>query len=108
MGDRKMVVAYKSDRGFCVKVGWLVLVVPGRGWAVHAGGEQLPEAPAVQRAAARETKGFFARWGDFYRDDWDGAAAKAAAAATPAPRRGFASPLDSPPFPSADWSYGGS
>ena len=93
------------DWGWCMKLGWLVvglMMVGLRG--VQA--QQLPEAPSP--VAAQETKGFFARWGDFYRDDWDGVAAKAAAAATAAPRRGLASPLDSPPFPSADWSYGGS
>jgi hypothetical protein len=93
------------DWGWCMKLGWLVvglMMIGLRG--VQA--QQLPEAPS--RVAAQETKGFFARWGDFYRDDWDGVAAKAAAAATAAPRRGLASPLDSPPFPSADWSYGGS
>ncbi len=57
----------------------------------------LPDAPRPQ--------GFFARFGDFYRQDWH----PSATAAGPAPtRRGLPSPLDSPPFPSADWSYGGS
>jgi hypothetical protein len=46
----------------------------------------------------------FVRWIDFYRQDWTGTAASGPAAA----RRGVPSPLDSPPFPSADWSYGGS
>ena len=53
-----------------------------------------PEAP----------KGFFGRWADFYRQDWKGTAATGPAP----PRRGLRSPLDSPPFPNADWSYGGS
>ena len=93
-----------------MKVGWWVLVIVAAGWAVRAEAQQLPEAPASasQAAVAVETKGFFERWGDFYRDDWDGVAAKAAAAAPAAARRGLTSPLDSPPFPSADWSYGGS
>src|SRR6266478_5776843 len=51
-----------------------------------------------------ETKGFLARWAEFYRQDRAGATAS-----LPAPRRlGLPSPLDSPPFPNADWSYGGS
>ena len=51
-----------------------------------------------------ETKGFLARWAEFYRQDWS-----RATASSPAPeRRGLPSPLDSPPFPNADWSYGGS
>ncbi len=41
---------------------------------------------------------------DFYAKDWKGGAAAGPAAV----RRGPASPLDSPPFPSSDWSYGGS
>jgi len=47
---------------------------------------------------------FFKRWESFYREDW-----KALPTTGPAPaRRGLPSPLDSPPFPSSDWSYGGS
>ena len=106
MVHRRMVGAQVSDRGSWMKVGWLMLAVLG--WAAYAGAQQLPEAPAASTAVTPQTKGFWVRWGDFYRDDWDGAAAKAAAAAPAAPRRGLPSPLDSPPFPSADWSYGGS
>ena len=73
-----------------------------------AGGQALPEAPSAAAAPEVETKGFWGRWAEFYREDWNGEAAKAAAAAPAAARRGVASPLDSPPFPSADWSYGGS
>ena len=51
-----------------------------------------------------EPKSLFARWADFYRQDWSGTPT---ASPTPA-RRGVPSPLDSPPFPNADWSYGGS
>ncbi|HYA95977.1 MAG TPA: hypothetical protein VEC95_06860, partial [Terriglobales bacterium] len=62
---------------------------------------QLPDAPT---RSISETKRFFARWADFYRQDWHGTAASG-----PAPqRRGPPSPLDSPPFPNSDWSYGGS
>jgi len=46
----------------------------------------------------------FARLFRFYHQDWTGTAT----ASSPAVRRGLAQPLDSPPFPSADWSYGGS
>jgi hypothetical protein len=58
-----------------------------------------PETPN-----AVEVKGFFTRWAEFYRTDWSGTATASPAA----PRRGPPSPLDSPPFPNADWSYGGS
>jgi len=51
-----------------------------------------------------ENKGLFARLAEFYREDWAGTTAAGPAA----PRRGLESPLSSPPFPSADWSYGGS
>jgi Putative beta-barrel porin-2, OmpL-like. bbp2 len=51
-----------------------------------------------------EFKGFFARLAEFYRQDWWGTAASSPAP----PRRGLPSPLDSPPFPNSDWSYGGS
>ena len=49
---------------------------------------------------------FLARLASFYWSDWHPDPHAPAAAAPP--RRGAPSPLDSPPFPSADWSYGGS
>jgi hypothetical protein len=61
----------------------------------------LPDGP---KRSIAETKGFFARWAEFYRQDWRGPAASSPAP----PRRGLPSPLDSPPFPNSDWSYGGS
>jgi hypothetical protein len=61
----------------------------------------LPDAP---KPSAPRKKGFFARWAEYYREDWAGRTPS-----SPAPaRRGLPSPLDSPPFPNADWSYGGS
>src|SRR5579864_2334833 len=63
----------------------------------------LSDAP---KSNIHEPKGFFARWAEFYRQDWS---PTAAFSPTPAPaRRGLPSPLDSPPFPNSDWSYGGS
>ncbi len=61
----------------------------------------LPDAP---KPSIPKTKGFFARWAEFYRRDWSGTTASSSSPA----RRGVPSPLDSPPFPNADWSYGGS
>ena len=61
----------------------------------------VPDAPAPQTS---QSKGFFARWAEFYREDWSGTMPQGPAP----PRRGLPSPLDSPPFPNADWSYGGS
>ncbi len=53
--------------------------------------------------------GFLPRFADFYRKDWSPAPQPAGAPVGPAPEsRNGSSPLDSPPFPSADWSYGGS
>src|ERR1700733_6144197 len=74
-------------------------------------GQQVPDQsePNPERGAAESTsepKSFFARWAEFYRQDWSGTPA-ASPGPTPA-RRGVPSPLDSPPFPNADWSYGGS
>ena len=47
---------------------------------------------------------FFERLGQFYKEDWTG---KLPSSPTP-PRRALDAPLDSTPFPSADWGYGGS
>lgn len=65
---------------------------------------------AVAQETAPASPAFLGRLGQIYRQDW---AVKAEAPAPPseasAPaRRGLPSPLDSPPFPNADWSYGGS
>ncbi len=67
----------------------------------------LPDAPKQTTA---ESKGFFARWADSYRQDWfPSASASSSSPSAPVPaRRGVPSPLDSPPFPNSDWSYGGS
>jgi hypothetical protein len=47
---------------------------------------------------------FFQRLAQFYRQDWNGTNPS-----TPLPpKRGLPAPLDSPPFPSSDWGYGGS
>lgn len=61
---------------------------------------------AEQAPAVAPTGNFFQRLGAAYHDDWF-PAASAAATATPA-RRGYAAPLDSVPFPSGDYSVGGS
>src|ERR1700730_9222047 len=74
-------------------------------WSGVLGAQQvqkpLPDAP---KTGAPAVKGFFARWASSYREDWAGTPS-----AAPAPaRRGAPAPLDSPPFPNSDWSYGGS
>jgi hypothetical protein len=50
------------------------------------------------------TGNFFQRLAQFYKQDWAGTNPS-----TPSPaKRGLPAPLDSGPFPSADWGYGGS
>jgi hypothetical protein len=73
------------------------------GWAQQVDREShpLPDAP---KPSIGKAKGFFARWVESYRQDWSGIPSSSPAAA----RRGLPSPLDSPPFPNSDWSYGGS
>ena len=46
---------------------------------------------------------FFQRLAQFYRQDWAGTNPAAPAVK----KRGLQAPLDSPPFPSSDWIYGG-
>ncbi|QHN05560.1 outer membrane beta-barrel protein [Granulicella sp. WH15] len=83
-----------------VALAWGIAAVAGGGRCVA----QQAEAPKAQATPEPEAHGFFPRLGQFYREDWSGTAASGPAPA----RRGAPSPLDSPPFPSADWSYGGS
>jgi hypothetical protein len=61
---------------------------------------QTPAQPAPEPPAAT----FFGRWAQFYHEDWTNTLPSSPAP----PRRGLPSPLDSPPFPNSDWSYGGS
>ena len=49
-------------------------------------------------------QGFLKRLSHAYAQDWKGTAASG----PEPPRRALPSPLDSPPFPNSDWSYGGS
>jgi Putative beta-barrel porin-2, OmpL-like. bbp2 len=48
--------------------------------------------------------GFFSRLSQFYLQDWAGTNTSTSSP----PKRGLTAPLDSAPFPSADWGYGGS
>src|ERR1700679_4264506 len=58
-------------------------------------------APSVSTAESQ--KPFFLRLADAYQEDWH-----PTGPAGPDPlRRGFAAPLDSPPYPSSDYSVGG-
>jgi hypothetical protein len=89
-------------------IAWLVSIAIMACFPAHSQqpaptGGPIPDTPSPKSS---EAKGFFARWKQFYAQDWAPATAPSSA---PAPaRRGLPSPLDSPPFPNADWSYGGS
>jgi Putative beta-barrel porin-2, OmpL-like. bbp2 len=59
---------------------------------------------AAQASGAELHGSFFERLAEFYWADWNG---KLPGSPTPT-RRALDPPLDSPPFPSSDWGYGGS
>ena len=66
---------------------------------------QQPGTTAAAPASDSGLQGnFFERLAQFYKLDWEG---KLPGSPTP-PRRSLEAPLDSTPFPSADWGYGGS
>ncbi len=68
--------------------------------------QEVPATPVASTSASSASGNFFQRLGAAYHDDWF-PAASAAAAVVPE-RRGYAAPLDSVPFPSGDYSVGGS
>jgi Putative beta-barrel porin-2, OmpL-like. bbp2 len=71
--------------------------------------QQPAPLPTAPQPAASTSPNFFARLAHVYHDDWFPPPTPPSTPAPTAPaRRGLPSPLDSPPFPSADWSYGGS
>lgn len=62
-------------------------------------------SPPAPEAAPGPSGDFFTRFGRFLWNDWH-PVPNAPAAPAP-PRRGLPSPLDSPPFFTSDWGYGG-
>jgi hypothetical protein len=97
-------ISHRGRSGFLF-AGLLFLCV-NRGFAQQPDKETpVPDAP---NQSASDTKGFFSRWADFYRQDWAPPPASSTASSSVPARRGPTSPLDSPPFPNSDWSYGGS
>jgi hypothetical protein len=89
-------------------IAWLVAIafmarLPARSQQPAPAADPVPNAPS---ANTPERENLFARWAHFYAQDW---APSTNASSSPAlARRGPPSPLDSPPFPNSDWSYGGS
>jgi hypothetical protein len=72
-----------------------------------AGVGLLPTLPADATSSPKSIQpsaGLLHRISRFYLTDWGGAPSVSA----PAVRRGLDAPMDSPPFPSSDWAYGGS
>ncbi len=69
-----------------------------------AAGQSLNVEITLGRSVPAPPSGFLKRLYKAYADDWSGAAASG----PEPPRRTLASPLNSPPFPNSDWSYGGS
>src|ERR1700736_5560855 len=62
------------------------------------------EQPSFDNSLSNKLKGnFLKRLIEFYKQDWKGHAQ----GGSEPPRRIPPAPLDSPPFPSADWNYGG-
>jgi hypothetical protein len=76
--------------------------------AIRVNAQSLPASPAPSASPATSASApptdFLGRLASFYHEDWT----NTLPASPSPPRRGYASPLDAPPFPSADWSYGGS
>lgn len=60
--------------------------------------ETADPAAGLQKPA----EGILRRLTHFYLNDWN-----ATPSTEPAPRRALDAPMDSPPFPSSDWGYGG-
>src|ERR1700689_4248852 len=84
--------------------------LPASGNSVPDDSQQQPAAGSTTAQSAPNnanyvlTGNFFQRLAQFYKQDWAGTNPS-----TPLPpKRGLPAPLDSGPFPSADWGYGGS
>jgi len=88
-----------------VVLGMLILVLgvlPMHG-QVQSSGDAPLSGPQVAASAPELPGNFLRRLFHAYREDWDGSAQSG----PEVPRRIPASPLTSPPFPTADWTYGG-
>ncbi|WP_084214155.1 outer membrane beta-barrel protein [Terriglobus sp. TAA 43] len=71
---------------------------------LHAQTSDTTPSDAPLQSSDLTQGNFFQRLGHFYLHDWNGTLPS-----TPTPqRRALDPPLDSPPYPSSDWGYGGS
>ncbi len=84
-----------------------VNLAAGEDVSVELAMQQTDHSPsAVTSPSPAPQRGFFTRLGHAYLDDWT--VASSGVPEAPAPeRRGTPAPLNSPPFPSADWPIGG-
>jgi hypothetical protein len=100
-GKRKLMCC-----GIVVAMCFLTEAMPGSAQSVTDTVADGQSSSTTTDAPVPNKLNFAERWEKYYTDDWSG---KAAASSDPAPqKRGLPAPLDSPPFPNSDWSYGGS
>jgi hypothetical protein len=104
-----MRVNRKCNLVLCAAATAICLSIGGAsGWAQSATDTVVDEQTASSSTPDAPTANhlnFAERWAKYYTDDWSGKSASS----DPAPqKRGLPAPLDSPPFPNSDWSYGGS
>jgi len=86
-----------------VLIAALVLVVTVSSGQSCTGIQNTTTDSEPAQAASLEPRGFLSRFIEAYRQDWNGVEQP-----PEQPRRIPPPPLNSPPFPSADWNYGGS
>ncbi len=100
-----MRVHRKRTFTYCAAAAAICFLTGGiQGFAQSTDAQTSSTSAEASQADASQSN-VFARWAKYYSDDWSGKAASSG----PAPqKRGLPSPLDSPPFPNSDWSYGGS
>ena len=93
-----------KERMICVFALLILFSVSGKAQSRANIDQESGTASAEPSQSSEKLSGsFLRRLITFYQRDWAGTAPSE----PEAPRRIPASPLDSPPFPNADWSYGG-
>ena len=95
------ILSNQLQRGVLLTASCLAMVV-----LPLQGQQPAPSSTAPDAPKPAPSGDFLVRLAHFYQEDWH--PVPQAGSPSPAPtRRGPQSPLDSPPFPNADWSYGG-